>query len=728
MADTQKFLKFKMGEHERLDGVAKSAGTIYVTTDEHAMYVDTSDNSRIRIQGSVLYFDSLTEFTNKVQPPFSTDVIYFIANEKAFVHWDGKEWTQLNITLNKAQEIIEAVNNNSKSIKENADNIEDNAGKIAENTGKIAENAGKIADNTGKINKNIEDITALKAIIGDGTDVGTGLIDRILVLEEEVSTAKEDIEGNSENINNLSDIIGNEVLADGSIKQNINTLKSNLNIAQSDINDLKPLTSKVSSIESTIGTETLTGGSIKQNINTLKSDLDDAKQNITDLNTTLERDYVLLQNYNNAINGINGQIGNDQTPDTMKYRITQLETRAKNVEDRAKSLEEKDLLIDKDILDLGNRIDDIVDTYVLESVHNTDIANINSRIDTVNNIIGDSLKEGTTLSSRITSLENTTEQIPRINEQISEINDNISNHNGRIETAESKISTMDGIIKGHAQSIATINGQITQLDNTIKANGNGILALNQTLETVKTLAEENEDNIGNLNEIIGTDNDPVTATTIKGKLKNLSDKMSDAEIYINSLKDKMPSVDIDINSLKERMGTAENDIKVINDDIKEINDNISELASKNEVDLIEQTLQKNIADHIKAANAMTYKGGVNKTTPLPTEGVKVGDTYVVTEIFDGYLPGDLLIAKGDETGEGESAVITSNLSWDRVITGYDASLLPSLKANENSIVLNDYADNYISSVQLTSDTANSVSITTNEDNNIINLSIEWGSF
>jgi peptidoglycan hydrolase CwlO-like protein len=104
---------------------------------------------------------------------------------------------------------------------------------------------------------------------------------------------------------------------------------------------------------------------------------------------------------------------------------------------------------------------------------------------------------------------------------------------------------------------------------------------------VKTLAEENEDNIGNLNEIIGTDNDPATATTIKGKLKNLSGKMSDAETYINSLKDKMPSVDTDINSLKERMGTAENDIKGINGDIKEINDNISELASKNEVDLIE---------------------------------------------------------------------------------------------------------------------------------------------
>jgi hypothetical protein len=48
-----------MGKEAGLSKVAKSAGTIYVTTDERAMYVDVSNSERVKIQGTVLYYDSL---------------------------------------------------------------------------------------------------------------------------------------------------------------------------------------------------------------------------------------------------------------------------------------------------------------------------------------------------------------------------------------------------------------------------------------------------------------------------------------------------------------------------------------------------------------------------------------------------------------------------------------------------------------------------------------------
>jgi hypothetical protein len=44
-------LQFKMGEYAGLKNVAKETGTIYITTDEKAMYVDigTGEHDRIRI-------------------------------------------------------------------------------------------------------------------------------------------------------------------------------------------------------------------------------------------------------------------------------------------------------------------------------------------------------------------------------------------------------------------------------------------------------------------------------------------------------------------------------------------------------------------------------------------------------------------------------------------------------------------------------------------------------
>lgn len=41
-------LNFKMGEYKNLP-TTKVAGTVYVTTDEQAMYVDISNSKRIRM-------------------------------------------------------------------------------------------------------------------------------------------------------------------------------------------------------------------------------------------------------------------------------------------------------------------------------------------------------------------------------------------------------------------------------------------------------------------------------------------------------------------------------------------------------------------------------------------------------------------------------------------------------------------------------------------------------
>ena len=176
------------------------------------------------------------------------------------------------------------------------------------------------------------------------------------------------------------------------------------------------------------------------------------------------------------------------------------------------------------------------------------------------------------------------------------------------------------------------------------------------------------------------------------------------------------------------MTQAKADIATNKAAIVTINDNIELLAKKTELEAVEKELQDNINAHIKAANAMTYKGGVDgNTNKLPTSNVKVGDTYVVTSAFNGYLPGDLLIAKGDETGIGDAAVITSNLSWDRVVTGYDSYLENKLTAESNVIQLKNYAGNVLPDGEVAfASKEGTITVTTAD--NTINFEMVWGSF
>ena len=74
--------RFKNGEELVLNNTPKKAGTVYVTTDEKAMYVDVDDSTRIRI-GDIIQLNSARE----AQPPFSEDALYYFIKENALLKW-----------------------------------------------------------------------------------------------------------------------------------------------------------------------------------------------------------------------------------------------------------------------------------------------------------------------------------------------------------------------------------------------------------------------------------------------------------------------------------------------------------------------------------------------------------------------------------------------------------------------------------------------------------------
>lgn len=85
---------FKKGELKNLPST-KSAGTIYVTTDERAMYVDVDDSTRIRL-GDFREYPTWAEIQALDKTNLSTTALYYATQENILCKYTGSAWKQLN--------------------------------------------------------------------------------------------------------------------------------------------------------------------------------------------------------------------------------------------------------------------------------------------------------------------------------------------------------------------------------------------------------------------------------------------------------------------------------------------------------------------------------------------------------------------------------------------------------------------------------------------------------
>lgn len=69
-------------------------GTIYVTTDERAMYLDIDDSTRIRL-GDFQEFANLAALQENENP--STTALYYITDLNVLAKWNGSAYTQINL-------------------------------------------------------------------------------------------------------------------------------------------------------------------------------------------------------------------------------------------------------------------------------------------------------------------------------------------------------------------------------------------------------------------------------------------------------------------------------------------------------------------------------------------------------------------------------------------------------------------------------------------------------
>lgn len=86
-------VSFKKGLLANLPAVI-TEGTLYVTTDERALYLDIDATTRVRI-GDFQEFATLADLQTNVNP--STSALYYVTELNCLAKWDGAKYVQINL-------------------------------------------------------------------------------------------------------------------------------------------------------------------------------------------------------------------------------------------------------------------------------------------------------------------------------------------------------------------------------------------------------------------------------------------------------------------------------------------------------------------------------------------------------------------------------------------------------------------------------------------------------
>lgn len=182
----QDLLRFKKGAHAGLASVAKQAGTIYVTTDEHAMYVDIDNDTRIRL-GDFIVVDKLENLATAPYQPYSTTALYYIVDKNALARYDGSNWIHINdisalsTSITTLQGVVGSrdAEGNSSGLHAEIDNLQEQIDLL---TGD--------AEGGTSIKTLSDDVNALKITVGDAD---SGLVKDNTQNKADIAEAKSDI-------------------------------------------------------------------------------------------------------------------------------------------------------------------------------------------------------------------------------------------------------------------------------------------------------------------------------------------------------------------------------------------------------------------------------------------------------------------------------------------------------------------------------------------------------
>ena len=400
----------------------------------------------------------------------------------------------------------------------------------------------------------------------------------------------------------------------------------------------------------------------------------------------------------------------------------------------------------------------------------TDIGNLKDRVSTVEGDLTNLTNTVTTLSGTVaTNTDNIAQNagdIAKNAQDISGLSTNkldVSTYNTDKENITGEISSLQGEVSDIKEVNTTQGTAITNLQDTVGDSTKGLV------KQVNT----NETDISNLKTSIGT---VPTGTTVIGAITENADAIEEVEGKISTIEGQITDINNAASALTGRVSNNEaaisgltdtkanityvdEKVKAVNDivvghtsDIADIKSDIGDLTqdvtdlgtNKADITYVNEQIDdvnETVLEKIKAANAMTYKGGISSQADLDKiTKAQIGDTYVITIGFGDYTAGDFIIASGAEgtPDENGDAYISGTITWNHVETGYIAeheSKLTTTQNTEKGVVnLTSYAsttEGDLGKVEIVgAATSNVVVSSTAHDGtkSTVTIGMAWGEF
>lgn len=684
-------LQFKMGQWtNQFDSMAKVPGTVYVTTNEQAMYVDVDESTRIRL-GDIIQVDTVNKLRD-MAPKYSRTALYYVIDENALLKYTGDgsvhTWKQINsvsdiqASVEGIQEDLDQAERDIIALKQELDGKEGVEGlkdRVSAVETAIEGDNGLEARMTtaeGAIDAVEKDIVEINAEIGADNEADT-VKGRIKVLETDLGTAKG-------NIVTLTNTVGDStkglVKGQADLEGRMATAEGKITQAEKDIDAVEK---EVDDVVAAIGTDS-TEGTVKARIKNLETDLGETKGNLSTLTTTvgnstsgLVKEVAEVKTKANNTSDLLGTINDTKTDATAFGKIAGLRGELDTAKGNITTLETAvNTTIPSELNTIkGNIITNKNDISALKTAVGEGATGLAGKVDALETWKETANTDITTAKSNISTLQTGLNDLVKENGVIDGLEDDIAQNRSDITTISGVVGDANGgLVKGQAD-LATAVSNLQKKDEEIVSAANNLKGRVDGIDTA-----------------IGSDE---VTTSIKGRLKLVEDKAAGNLSDIITLKaDKNTEGSVDYK-----------------------------------VDQAEQRLNDKIAADINAANAMDYKGGVAAKSELPTTGVKIGDTYVLTQTSADGHAGDLLIAaKKEGVEEGADGFLPANgVTWNHVNTGYDASLVPQLGTNGNKITLTTFdgqdAKGHVEFVAAANSSA-TVEVTANK----VTIGMEWGTF
>lgn len=697
-------LNFKHGLYGSLfntDGSNKigiANGTIYVTTDEKAMYIDLN-NQRIRL--SQIVNIPTTEEWQQLKPPFSKEAFYYILDANALLKFNGTDWVQINSTA-EIEGILTAMGFHSSK-----------------------PTSPKKGDIYTKDDGSNEIYNGSKWVAF--TNLGSNVIDldsRLTTLESTVSDLSEALSQEADDRKDADDALAS-LIADLSGVINY--------IGKGKLAD-RPATPALGSVYIAVDEQDPTKGTIwvyKSKSATEGEWSSDAAAIGAQIDTLRLR-----------IEAVAAIAGDTTAFDNLQQTLSDLSEDLQNAKDAIQDIEDGitnakyikadgTVAMEADLNVASHKVINVADPTAA-----TDAANkkyVDAAKEAVLGKDSDGKVSTETVQSAYEKAAATAEQLRTLSEDVKDLTDDAKELKtfGAVETA---LSNINQTINKLNDTYATDEELKTAKEAILGKDSKGQVS-SHTVQEVYDKAADNAQDIKNIQEAYATMTEEATITTFAG----IEGELGKINTTISKLDDTY-ATDDELKTAKEAILGKNSDGKVSNETVQSVYDK----AAQNESDINDLSdeideLRDDLLGKIQTADAMVYRGTVNASSALPTTA-EIGDTYKAINEFTlngtAVKIGDLLIAKGTED-PSTGKITEATLAWDHIPSGYVADYNPELEISANST-------NNVATVNLTSAHADAQSsgdlgafsiagaanssIGVSVDNNTVVIGMTWGTF